>query len=670
MVKTHQKCVALIISLLLVLSMCFVGNVFITASAAAGDVIYFTKPATWTNAYCYVWGGTAGANAAWPGEKMTEYGNGVYSYTVPKDQVNVIFSNGSGSQTADLTLPGNNKLFTLSGSTSGSGLKGTWTDFNVPSVPTVSATPGTSNFYTTLSVALSAKNVTSATYSVNKGTATAYTDGTTIKIGETAAIGDKITLDLSGTDGTKTVTNSYTYTKTEEPAFSGAYAYLSNTAGWTSCYVYYWNGSTKNAAWPGVKLTDADKDAAGNYQVAIDSKYIGTSDSGVIFSNAGSSQSADLKIALNDSKIYDNSAKTWEIYDTSALKFISFGTDVASPQYKDTDITISAAAANGSGTSGIYYRFTATDSAKNVTVLQDYAANSSIVWAPATAGTYTLTCEIKDSNGNTNSRDISYVIEDDTLSVKPVLKGITPNTGSQILINKTATVDVKASGGKVGTNLLFYKIAVTDPTGKAVNTVYYKTSNKLDFTPTQTGTYTIDVSVQNSSNTTVKKTYQYTSVTSIDPTNPVIGTFSTSSVTPQPVNTAITLTATALQGTAPYTYQFSINGAIVKAFSSANTYVWTPSTAGTYTLEVTVKDSNSKTATKQITNYVITKAEEYQLGDVNLDGKVNLRDVADIQKFMTDSIAFSDVQKKLADVNKDGVINLKDTSALQNIIAE
>lgn len=669
MVKTHQRITAVVLSVLLLLCcvVAGVGNVSINAQAASGDVIYFEKPSDWSTASCYVWGGTSGANASWPGKAMTLVSGNVYSYTMPGDQTSVIFNNGNnGSQTADLTFQGGNKIFKVSGTTSGTSVNGAWSDYGtVVTTPIVLATPGTSSFTTSVKVALTVKNVDSATYSIDGAAAVKYTDGQSITLGESASVGDKITLKLTATNGTDTATQTYTYTKTDTPVSDGAYAYLQNDAAWSNCYVYYWNGNKSNAAWPGTKLSD--KDASGNYEVSIPAEYIGTTASGVIFNDGGSNKSADLKIAAGDNKIYNNKTASWEDYDTSAIKFSSFSTDLVTPQYKGTDVTISANAAGGSG--AISYRFTATLNGSE-TVLSDYSTTTkSVKWTPSAAGTYTLKCQVKDTANNTNERTLSYVVKDDTAAEEPVLKGVTPTSGSEIKQGAAANLQVRASGGQVGTNLLFYKIAITDPIGNPVNLVYYRTASSISFTPSSLGAYSIAVSVQNSSNLTVQSTYTYQSVTNVTPTNVSVASFSTDKQSSQPIKTAITLSATASNGTAPYTYQFAVNGTVVKDFSTANTCVWTPTAAGTYTLTVTVKDSNSKTATKDITGFIITTGSDSTLrGDANLDGKVNMRDAAIMQNYIVDTASLSTQQFTNADVTNDKVVNMKDISKLQRYL--
>ncbi|HHZ06328.1 MAG TPA: starch-binding protein [Clostridiales bacterium] len=601
--KTQKKTSILLVIAMLITMFTIAGTSSISVGAASGDVVYFEKPTSWSGTpNCYAWGGTSGANSAWPGATMTLVEGNIYSYKMAGDQKNLIF-NASGIQTADLTITGGNQIFKVTGE-SGGKATGAWSAYSNPVDPTNPTNP---------------------------------------------------------TSPTST-TNPTSATQPATPSGEGATAALKNAASWSSCYVYYWNGNKSNGTWPGVQLTDNDKDGEGNYVVDIPAEYIAASDAGVIFNNNGSGKSADLKISAGQCRIYDNKTASWTDYDTSAVK-LAVTADCVSPQYKETDITLSA---NASGGSGSYqYKFSVGSA-----VLSDYSSVNQVVWTPTTAGSYSVVVEVKDTDGNTNKKTLAYEIKDDTLAVEPVLKGITPSTGSTVAPGTSTDVAVKASGGKTGTNLLFYKIAIKDPNGSSVNTVYYRTGNTLNFTPTQKGTYTVDVSVQNSANKTVTKSYSIECDSAAN--NPTVGSFTASVSSPQPKNTKVTLTAQGANGTAPYTYEYTVNGSVVKAYSATNTYVWQPTADGIYTLGVTVKDSAGKTAAATM-QYTISTTE-YVLGDANADGVVNLRDALYIQKCMAlldgysvDSMTAT--QKLAADANKDGSINLRDALKIQQYLA-
>ncbi len=68
--------------------------------------LYFTNNYNWNNIYAYTWGGSSSMN--WPGKAMTyaaqnDYNEATYSITVPSDITGVIFTDGNGNQTVDIT---------------------------------------------------------------------------------------------------------------------------------------------------------------------------------------------------------------------------------------------------------------------------------------------------------------------------------------------------------------------------------------------------------------------------------------------------------------------------------------------------------------------------------------------------------------------------------------
>ena len=70
------------------------------------NILYMKNDAGWSNAYCYMWNSGNDTNSSWPGVKMTYVGDNVWSYKAAKSFQNVIFNNGSGTQTGDMTAPG------------------------------------------------------------------------------------------------------------------------------------------------------------------------------------------------------------------------------------------------------------------------------------------------------------------------------------------------------------------------------------------------------------------------------------------------------------------------------------------------------------------------------------------------------------------------------------
>lgn len=283
------------------------------------------------------------------------------------------------------------------------------------------------------------------------------------------------------------------------------YVYCENEAGWSSVYAYMWNSNTdNNAGWPGAAMTDI----GGNiWRYEYPKNF-----ANIIFSQNGSNQTSDLSFP-GKGYCYNNKTKEWYIYDTSPLQVQYFKTDMESPQYNGVGITLSAL---GEGEGTVYYKFSV-----GTTVLSDYSTKNSVLWTPTAAGTYTITYEFKDAKGNTNKREKTYTIEDGSASAAPFIKVVTP-AGGNVQTGKAVNVSVSAGGGKTGTNLLFYKYTVKNSTGNIVNVPYYKLNNtSYSFTPSQSDTYTLTVSVQASDNKTVERTYEFTVSGTVTPTEAV-----------------------------------------------------------------------------------------------------------------------------------------------------
>ncbi len=60
---------------------------------------------------------------------------------------------------------------------------------------------------------------------------------------------------------------------------------------------------------------------------------------------------------------------------------------------------------------------------------------------------------------------------------------------------------------------------------------------------------------------------------------------------------------------------------------------------------------------------------DFEIGDVNMDGKINIKDATAIQKYVAKIIDFDDVQLILADYDGNGKANVRDTTAIQKFLA-
>ena len=99
MKATNKRLVSILLCLAMVLAV-----LPMAVFAADTTTLYCAAPSSWSACYVYWWGSSAN-NPGWPGEAMTKGTDGIWYYEVPSDAGNVIFNNGSGTQSADLVMP-------------------------------------------------------------------------------------------------------------------------------------------------------------------------------------------------------------------------------------------------------------------------------------------------------------------------------------------------------------------------------------------------------------------------------------------------------------------------------------------------------------------------------------------------------------------------------------
>ena len=82
--------------------------------------VYFSNNYGWSNVYAYTWGGSENTSS-WPGDAMTyvetnKYGEKIYKIEIAADVTGLIFNNGSGTQTVDITSVSDGQGYYLTGS--------------------------------------------------------------------------------------------------------------------------------------------------------------------------------------------------------------------------------------------------------------------------------------------------------------------------------------------------------------------------------------------------------------------------------------------------------------------------------------------------------------------------------------------------------------------------
>ena len=128
----------------------------------------------------------------------------------------------------------------------------------------------------------------------------------------------------------------------------------------------------------------------------------------------------------------------------------------------------------------------------------------------------------------------------------------------------------------------------------------YGPSNTFVWTPSTAGNYDIFVEVRTAGSTVLRDAYAAVNFFQVRSSSPATSLNLVPSVaSPQATGTPITFTASGVGGSGPYEYRFYLNdgsGAgftLVQPYSPANSFVWTPSTAGNYDLFVEVRLAGS-----------------------------------------------------------------------------
>lgn len=209
----------------------------------------------------------------------------------------------------------------------------------------------------TMTLTLSLENATSGTYCLDDSTPVKFTGTTSIRIGSDYKPGETINLTVTATDGVKTSSMAYKYTKSTAQE-SGVYVFFNPATqkGWSAPYqVYIYDETTnkgtvyKNANWPGEAMTldpatgyyyyevpksssiSADEDDEN--QAPSDFDLSTSANTRVIISEKGGEQypgRTDTPISLNgSSKAFSLSkAGTWEDTTLTPTKVEIEATDV------------------------------------------------------------------------------------------------------------------------------------------------------------------------------------------------------------------------------------------------------------------------------------------------------------------------------------------------------
>ena len=101
----------------------------------------------------------------------------------------------------------------------------------------------------------------------------------------------------------------------------------------------------------------------------------------------------------------------------------------------------------------------------------------------------------------------------------------------------------------------------------------------------------------------------------------------------------------------------------VTKVSTAGGYTWG------YTTYKNVKGWVALDYCKYLRDKPLDNGNNYEHGDVNMNGTVDILDITELQMYVSKNADFTDTQLKLADVDGNGKIDIGDVTELQRIIS-
>lgn len=187
--------------------------------------------------------------------------------------------------------------------------------------PTVSISQSGGEFRGTLTLTLTARNTTEATYKIGGNAPVKFVSGDTITIGADMADNTSVDITLYGKNDDGETSRTYTFTKIAAPVLKGeTIVYFDNSEyNWSkvNLYAYYRNSNNaviNNANWPGVEMTDL---GGGMFGYVLDDSW-SYSTAYVIFNNGSGNQfpsDVGYEVKKGDKKIFNGSGLSDYVID-------------------------------------------------------------------------------------------------------------------------------------------------------------------------------------------------------------------------------------------------------------------------------------------------------------------------------------------------------------------
>ncbi len=287
-------------------------------------------------------------------------------------------------------------------------------------------------FYSdSLEVTFTAKYADTAEYSVSTGENGTFTGDVTLNIGAGLESGEQITVTIKAYNYSSYEEKSYTFEKAVYD-LSGC-VFVENDYDWSKVTAYMWNDTgasiTNNGGWPGEAMFECDADN-NIYALSLSGDY-----NKIIFSNSGSSQTADLNFP-GEGYCYDLQSGSWYVY------YEGGDTPTPDPVYKTPTIVASAESSLITGAKSVTYTVTDAESATySIDGAEEVSFNGSVTLTVGknVAEGATQTVVIKAVNGDKSNTKIYSYEMDYTEPTVAASVGTTTTTASSLSVTFTVS---------------------------------------------------------------------------------------------------------------------------------------------------------------------------------------------------------------------------------------
>ena len=478
--------------------------------------------------------------------------------------------------------------------------------------------------------------------------------------------------------------------------------YVRIPSSWSKAYCYMWGGSSgANGTWPGVQMSAASE--SGVFSYAVNGDY-----TNIIFNNGeqngnpGVTQTSDLSFSSSNLGQICDLTK-----DISKGSWSAYGGNVSDPTTPTTPTTPSTGTTvylkNTKNWGSPYCYMWNSDSDKNASWAGDaMTALGDDIWMYTASKTF-ANCIFSDTkSGNDQTADLAAKdgqIYDpktnkwETYDPSPLrVKSFSATHASDIYTGTEVTLSAEATSTE---GAVSYKFSANDTVIRN-----YAAGKTTTWTPTAAGTYTIKFDFKDVAGNENTRTLQLTVQSDSGVTSPIIKKVTPSEngyVQTGKDNTISVTAAGGKTGTNLLFYKYIIQDSTGKQLNTAyytlnSTYTFKPTANGSYKILVTVQASDNSEASRVVNvtaagtiptdpteptivtqptqpTQPTTSPDQYEVGDVNKDGYIDIKDATQIMLFIN-GFDGNDVETYLGDVNKDGKVNILDVTEIQRIIAQ